>query len=290
MSGSIGAGEQLACAAAQRYSPRPLTQGELWTVRALWRLRRGRYRAPAWRSFLLSSLERSANTRSARPALARQARAWCALGAGAWVALCQLSRDREVRPNAPAGLLWWCAVWRMLDWHLGMAEGGDGAPRERLGPADAVTLARFWLAPIVVAARRSPNGLPGLIVLAGLTDWGDGALARRRGRTRLGRDLDSTADLAFGVASLASAHAARRVTTIATCALAARHAAGVAIAAGAVFGRCRRPAIRARPWGAALRVGGLAACTAGKYGAGTAAALAGALVPPRSTAAWLSAA
>jgi len=32
----------------------------------------------------------------------------------------------------------------MLDWHLGMAEGGDG-PRELLSPADAITLARFWL-------------------------------------------------------------------------------------------------------------------------------------------------
>jgi phosphatidylglycerophosphate synthase len=31
-------------------------------------------------------------------------------------------------------------------------------------------------------------------ILGGFPDWLDGRLARRRGRTRLGRDLDSTAD------------------------------------------------------------------------------------------------
>jgi phosphatidylglycerophosphate synthase len=206
------------------------------------------------------------------------------------VVLCQLSREREVRPDAPAGVLWWLVVWQMLDWHLGMAEGGDGAPRERLGPADAVTLSRFWLVPLVFAARHSRRGLPGLMLIGGLTDWADGALARRRGRTRLGRDLDSTADLTFGVASLVSAQAAGRVPTIATFALASRYAAGVLISTTAVFGRCRRPAIRARPWGAALRVGGLAACAAGYDGPGTVAVVAGAVVPPRSTAPWLSAA
>jgi len=41
----------------------------------------------------------------------------------------------------------------MLDWHLGMAEGGDGRPRERLSPADAITLARFWL-----VGRRACSG------------------------------------------------------------------------------------------------------------------------------------
>jgi len=78
-----------------------------------------------------------------------------------------------------------------------MAEGGDGRPRERLSGADAVTLARFWLVLVVPAVARSPAGLPLVIALGGLSDWADGALARRSRRTRLGRDLDSTADLAL---------------------------------------------------------------------------------------------
>jgi hypothetical protein len=54
----------------------------------------------------------------------------------------------------------------MLDWHLGMAEGGDGRPRARLSPADAVTLARFWLVPAVPAAALA-GALPAVIVLGG---------------------------------------------------------------------------------------------------------------------------
>jgi hypothetical protein len=58
--------------------------------------------------------------------------------------------------------------------------------------------------------------------------------------------------------------------------------------AGAVFGRARRPAIRARPLGALLRVTGLVASAAGAPRAGTPILVAGCLVPPRSTAPDLS--
>ena len=108
----------------------------------------------------------------------------------------------------------------MLDWHLGMAEGGDGVARSRLAVADAVTLARFWLVPALPAAARS--------------------------------------------------------------------GAGLALSLTAVFGRARRPAIRARPWGALLRVAGLALCAAGRERAGTPMLVAGCAVPPRSTAPQLS--
>jgi len=91
----------------------------------------------------------------------------------------------------------------MLDWHLGMAEGGDGVARSRLAVADAVTLARFWLVPALPAAARNGAALP---------------------------------------------------------------------------------AIRARPWGALLRVAGLALCAAGRERAGTPMLVAGSAVPPRSTA------
>src|SRR5829696_9409187 len=62
-----------------------------------------------------------------------------------------------------------------------------------------------------------------------------------------------------------------------------RHAAGLTLSLAAVFGRARRPAIRARPWGGALRVAGLVLCVAGRKQAGTAILVAGCLVPPRST-------
>ena len=138
----------------QRYSPRPLTDGERWTAEALGRLRHRRYVPHAWLAFLRDSLQRSQSTRHARPVIARQACGWGAAGAGAWTLACAAARGHEdVRPRPVAGLLWWLLVWQMLDWHLGMAEGGDGRPRERLSPADAITLARFWL-----VGRRACSG------------------------------------------------------------------------------------------------------------------------------------
>lgn len=185
-------------------------------------------------------------------------------------------------------MLWWLAVWQMLDWHLGMAEGGDGKPRERLSPADALTLTRFWLVPLAPGLRRSRHGLPTVILVGGLTDWLDGALARHVGRTRLGRDLDTTADLAFLGVVGASARAAGRLPKLGAWALAARYSLGVTVALAATFARARRPAIRARPWGAGLRVAGLAIATSGGARTGTVVLAIGCVVPPLSTAPQLS--
>ena len=66
--------------AAERYSPRDLTDGERWTAIELGSLRAQRYRPSAWTTFLAHSLRRSAETRRARPVLARQARRWGMLG------------------------------------------------------------------------------------------------------------------------------------------------------------------------------------------------------------------
>lgn len=280
---------QRAVAAAQRYSPRSLTDGERWTVEALLDLRRDGYRPRAWVRFLGSSAERARATRRARPLLTRQARRWGAGGAIAWVIAWQVSRKRDsVRLRLFWGLGWWGLVWQMLDWHLGMAEGGDGIARERLSPADAVTLARFWLVPVVPSVAHSPRGLPTAVVFAGATDWLDGALARGRGRTRLGRDLDTTADLAFFAAAAWSAHTAGRLSAPGFLALIAREGLGTTLALAAVFGRARRPAIRARRWGAVLRFAGLALCCAGLRRTGTTVLVAGCLLPPRSTAPNLS--
>jgi phosphatidylglycerophosphate synthase len=274
----------------QRYSPRPLTDGERWKAHELAKLQRRSYRPSAWVAFLRSSLElrRNANRRE-RPLMARQARAWGAGGAVAWVAAYAAVRRREnLQLRLMPGLLWWLAVWRMLDWHLGMAEGGDGHPRERLSPADAITLARFWLVPAASGTAHSSRGLPSVILLGGLTDWLDGSVARRRGRTRLGRDLDTTADLAFLTTVAFAARADGRISPLGFAVLTTRHLLGLAVALGAVFGRARRPAIRARPWGAALRIGGLATCTSGARRSGTVLLVAGSIVPPRSTATHLS--
>ncbi|MGH2886243.1 MAG: CDP-alcohol phosphatidyltransferase family protein, partial [Solirubrobacteraceae bacterium] len=209
--------------AAQLYSPRPLTEGEVWTAQALAELRRGGYAPRAWLRFLRRSLERSSATRRSRPGLARQARRWGLYGGLAWTGACVASRTSERIVFRPLpGLAWWLAVWQMLDWHLGMAEGGDGQLRARLSPADAVTLARFWLVPTLPTVARSPTGLPAVILIGGLTDGLDGALARRHGRTRLGRDLDTTADLAFFTTAAVSARAAGRITPLGFRALAGR--------------------------------------------------------------------
>jgi len=274
---------------AQRYSPRPLTGGERWTAQALGDLRRRRYRPGAWAAFLRSSLERSRTTRSERPGLARQAAAWGVAGGAAWSGACIAARRRsDLDPPALAGLAWWLTVWRMLAWHLGMAEGGDGRPHARLSPADAVTLTRFWLVPALPAVARDGSALPAVVLVGGATDWLDGAVARRQGRTRLGRDLDSMADLAFLTTAAISAHRAGRLPRHGLAALLARHGIGVALSLGAVFGRARRPAIRARPFGAVLRFGGLTLCTARRPRVGTLLLVAGCLVPPRSTAPSLS--
>jgi phosphatidylglycerophosphate synthase len=270
--------------AAARYSPRPLTEGEQWTAEALTALRRRRYRPRAWAAFLRESQARSRATRAQRPALARQAAGWGVAGGLAWVGAVLVARRRHVpAPSLAGGLIWWIAVWRMLDWHLGMAEGGDGAPRARLSPADAVTLTRFWLVPALPGAAHGRRALPAVIALGGATDWLDGAVARRHGRTRLGRDLDTTADLVFFSVAAATAYRTGRLGPVGAGAIAARHAAGLAISLAAVFGRARRPAIRARPLGGHLRATGLLASAAGARRAGTVILVFGCLVPPRST-------
>lgn len=276
-------------AAAQAYSPRPLTEGERWTVDALVALRAAGYRPRAWARFLDDALARSAQARQARPEMTAQARRWAVLGAAGWLLACRIGEGRRgIRLDRSAGLAWWLAVYKMLDWHLGMAEGGDGVARERLSPADALTMTRFWLVPLAVGVRGSDRGFPLAIAAGGLTDWLDGTLARRHGRTRLGRDLDTTADLAFFGTAAIAAHSAGRLPGVAAWALSARNAAGTVLALTAVFGRVRRPAIRARPAGAALRVVGLTVAVAGAPRIGTTLLLLGCATPPRSTAPHLS--
>jgi phosphatidylglycerophosphate synthase len=156
----------------------PLTEGEQWTRDLLDRLRARNFTPAAWRDFMADALARSRHTRARRPELTRQSRRWGAIGLAAAL------------PFGPRPAAWWALWWAQIDWHLGMSETTPEGEPQPLRTHDALTLARLWAAPIT---REHPRTW--LIAAALATDIADGVLARRGGApTRLGRDLDSTAD------------------------------------------------------------------------------------------------
>jgi phosphatidylglycerophosphate synthase len=186
-----------------------MTAGERWAADELLALRAAGFRPPAWRRFLAASFRRSRDTRHARPQLARQARAWSITGLITGLAAGPAARRTGVpAPHPVAWAAWWLVSAAMLDWHLGMLEAADGRPRDRLRAADALTLARIGLAPFIAATRPCQRaGFIALLTITGATDLLDGALARRAGPSRLGRDLDTLADL---LTRSAAVRAARR--------------------------------------------------------------------------------
>jgi phosphatidylglycerophosphate synthase len=169
--------------------------------------------------------------RARRPGLVRQSRRWGVAGLAAALPF-------GARPVAS-----WALWWAIVDWHLGMVEAADGDQRHRweidaadrdqrlLSAADALTLARLWAAPLV---RRHPRTW---LVAAGIaTDVVDGALARRSGPTRLGRDLDSTADTVFLDAALRGAVEQRGLDARLLALERARLLVGTAVTLGSYFG------------------------------------------------------
>ena len=180
------------------------TPGERWAAEALTELRKAGFHPRAWIAFLSASARRAAETRGQRPELARQAARWSA----AWAVASLAARAVPGAPRAPASAeaAWWAANAAMLRWHLGMVEGPAGERRTRLSAADAFTLGRLWLVPRVGAASGRPKAFTGLVVVAAASDAADGRLAARAGPTRLGRDLDTAADLCLhGTATVAAA-------------------------------------------------------------------------------------
>jgi phosphatidylglycerophosphate synthase len=163
---------------------RNLTEGERWSRELLDRLREERFTAAAWGRFLDDALKRARVVQARRPELVRQSRRWGRAGLAAAL------------PFGARPAFEWACWWAMIDWHLGMVEAPGGRARE-LAAADALTFGRLWAAPIV---RRRPS--PWLVGAGMATDLVDGALARRAGPTRLGRDFDSTADTVFLDAAL----------------------------------------------------------------------------------------
>ena len=160
-----------------------MTPGERWTGEQLDALRTGRFTPRAWARFLSASFARAADTRRARPELARQTRSWSTIGLLSGLAASTAgSRARLASPRPARFAIWWLATAAMLEWHLGMLEGPDGEQRERLGAADALTLQRLWSVPLLAAhgerARGSAAAFTALIASAAVTDALDGALAR----------------------------------------------------------------------------------------------------------------
>lgn len=219
-----------------------MTDGERWAQTELDALRACGFRPTAWSRFLLASWQRAAETRRARPALARQARTWSAVGLAAGLAARSgAARLHLPAPTRRAWVVWWLGTATMLDWHLGMLEGPAGEPREHLSAADALTLTRLGLVPFVAVADGKAL-FTTLVAGAGITDLLDGRVARHSGSSRLGRDLDTTADVAL---KLAAAHAARRagwLTPTTALALSGCQVAGVAAVAATYFATGRAPA------------------------------------------------
>lgn len=214
------------------------SEGEEWAARELDELRARRFKPSAWRSFIVNSFNRAAQIRAQRPALARQARGWSAVGAVAGVGVGAV--NPRLRRQIPALMVWWLAVATMLDWHLGMVEGPTGEYRESLSGADALTLARLWTVPILAAARE-PETFTALIVAMALTDTLDGPLARRCGATRLGRDLDRSADLAVLFAAVTAARREGWLKAPVTHLLLFRAGLPIAFVAGSYFLQGARP-------------------------------------------------
>jgi CDP-diacylglycerol--glycerol-3-phosphate 3-phosphatidyltransferase len=216
-----------------------MTEGELWAAAELHALRVGRWRPRAWARFVRSSFARASQTRAERPELAWQAWSWSAIGLAAGLAVCGSRKMGAPRPYRFA--LWWLATAAMLNWHLGMLEGPGGEAHDRLTAADALTLARIWSVPLLMAQCENPRLFAAFVAAAGATDALDGALARRVGPTRLGRDLDTVADAITSAAAVRTARRAGWLPARVAGVAAVRTAAPMTVVAASYLSTGQRP-------------------------------------------------
>jgi phosphatidylglycerophosphate synthase len=226
---------------------RNLTEGEQWSRELLDRLRAERFAPDAWGRFFGDAFARARVVRGRRPELVRQSRRWGVRGGLA------------AAPFGRRAVAWWALWWALLDWHLGMIETEDG--RERgLEACDALTLARLWAAPLV---RRHPE--PWLVGAGMASDLLDGALARRAGPTRLGRDFDSTADTLFLDAALRGAVEQHGLDGRLLALERARLLVGTCVTFASYFGASEpAPPQRNRGLAAALAAGGAVLAVSGR--------------------------
>ncbi|MGI8945949.1 MAG: CDP-alcohol phosphatidyltransferase family protein [Thermoleophilaceae bacterium] len=238
----------------------------MWTREQLRLLLDARFSPPAIAHFLVSSQRRAGDVRRRRPELGRQSRALIGAGALAWAAPAAAGME-PFRGHAREGLGWWALCALMLDWHLGMVETADGRPRP-LGAADALTLARAWLAPV---ALERPT--PAVLTAGFTTDVLDGIAARRLAEpTRAGRDLEGLADLCFAGATLVGLRRRGAIGRAASTAELGRLATGLAYALLVYFGRARAPEAaftRAARATTPVRAAGLIAAATGHGRLGT---------------------
>lgn len=242
-------------ASAQAQANDRRTEGERWTGDELRRLHERRFSPAAVASFLAAAQGRANETRRARPQLAAQSRRWSGIGALAWIGLASAG-IQPFRRRWPQGLAWWAAVALMLDWHLGMLETEHGEPRQ-LGAADAITLGRAWLVPVIADELH-----PAAVLAAAIGDGLDGLVARAGEPTRAGRDLDGVVDGCVLVAALSAAQRNGRISRPVVALEATRLGAGVGVALGTYLLRHRAPATQltgAARSVAPLRFAGLAA-------------------------------
>ncbi len=195
------------------------------------------------------------------------------VGAAAWL-VPAAAGVQPFRRRLGGGLACWGVTSLMLDWHLGMFETADGRPCQ-LGAADALTLARAWLVPVVA---DSPTLL--VCAVAGVTDVLDGQLARRAGPTRAGRDLEGLVDACFSMAALRGLRRAGRLGRGPALAEGARLAVGLGYATLAYLVRGHAPDprfVHAARASTAARFGGLMAAAAGRRNLGDAALVGGSM-------------
>jgi phosphatidylglycerophosphate synthase len=235
------------------------TEGERWARQELERLREARWNSRALLRFLAASQRRATVTRRDRPADARRAGEWMLVGAAAWgiASSCGWAATADQR----RGLAWWAACALMLDWHLGMLETPDGR-RVALGAADALTLVRAWLVPVVA---RDCAAVPALI--GALSDLADGAVARRTRTTRLGRDMEGLVDASFAVAAFRSAVRSRHMSPLPVRLELGRLAAGTGYLGWVYFATTHAPVHRTsvvEQRAAALRMASLVAAARGR--------------------------
>lgn len=225
----------------------------MWVRDQLTQVRAAGFSPSAVVGFLAASQRRAAEARAARPELAQRAHRWMSAGAGAWIILAAYGKE-PYRRRCAAGLSWWACVAVMLEWHLGMFETEDGTARN-LGPADALTLTRAWLVPVMA------DGLsPAVIAAAAGTDVLDGIVARATAPTRAGRDLEGLVDALASAAALLGARRRDEISHAAANLEIARLTAGVGYGLFVYFGRSDSPdpaVTRAARVTTPLRVGGL---------------------------------
>jgi hypothetical protein len=244
-------------------------------------LRDARFTPRAAARFLLESRRRAGEQRVRHPQTARRIRVWVAAGAAVWAAFALAGRE-PFRRRTRAFAVSWSFTWLMLEWHIGMLESERGE-RRNLAAADACTLVRVWLAP---AAADLPQ--PWMCALALASDGLDGRLARATVPTRLGRDLEGLADVAFASAALCGARRRGWIGRAAARAELARIAVGCAYTAVVWFGSARAPdprVLHAARVPTPLRAGGLAAAGMGRRRTANALILAGAAWSGSATAA-----